>query len=144
MVDTLRKQPWTPPPDPLPDERRKPGPLYDLAAVQAVADGDHIYLATRRCAEAGERLEWDTDDIAKLFSALRPEDYRNSEWCTSSRGQVADADVYRLYYDPIEGCRGDSSTHQRFYLKFGFRPNDRQLTLWLFSCHPSTNYLRRP
>lgn len=137
MVDTLRRQPWVAPPDPLPGVRRKPGPIYDLAAVQARVTGDTVFLATQRCRDAVEDLDWDSGDVARLIRALTQQDYRNSEWCESSRGVVTDADVYVLHYDPIDACRGDRARHQRYYLKFGFRPNDPRLTVMVFSCHVS-------
>lgn len=140
MVDTLRRVPWSEPPAELPQgegARRKSGPIYDLAAVQAVVDGNHIFLATQRCSDAVADLEWDADDVAQLIADLRPGDYRGSEWCTSSRGHVSDADVYRLDYDPVNKCRGIRWTHPRFYIKFGARPYDPRLTIWVFSCHPS-------
>lgn len=140
MVDTLRQQPWTPPPDPLLGERRKVGPIYHLAQVQSVVTGDRVFLATVRCRQDVEDLEWDTDDVAALIRSLNAKDYHRSEWCSSSGGVVTDADVYRIYYDPIGKCRGDAAQHQRFYLKFGFRPNDTRLFMMVFSCHPSRSY----
>ena len=140
MVDTLRQHPWTPPPDPLPGDRQKTGPIYDLAAVQARVSGENVFLATIRCATDVESLEWDTDDVAQLIRALLPEDYRKSEWCESSRGVVTDADVYRIDYDPLAGCRGQWAQHRRYYVKFGFRANDPRLILWVFSCHLSRSY----
>lgn len=139
MVDTLRCLPWTDPPAELPEgegARRKPGPIYDLAAVQRIVDGDHIYLATENCSQDVEKLEWDVDDVAQLIADLLPGDYRNSEWCRSSRGHVSDADVYRLDYDTAAMCRGVPWKHKRLYLKFGARHNDPRLTIWVFSCHP--------
>jgi hypothetical protein len=140
MVDTLRQEPWVQPPDPLPSERRKPGPIYDLAAVQARVTGDTVFLATQRCRTAVGDMDWDADDVAQLIRALTSQDYRKSEWCESSRGVVTDADVYVLYYDPIDECHGDSARHQRYYVKFGFRPNDSRLMLMVFSCHLSQSF----
>jgi hypothetical protein len=137
MVDTLRRQPWTEPPDPLPGKRRKPGPIYDLAAVQARLTGDAVFLATQRCRNAVQDMDWDHDDVARLIRALTSQDYRNSEWCESSGGVITDADVYMLYYDPIDQCRGDRARHRRYYVKFGFRPNDHRLMVMVFSCHLS-------
>ncbi len=143
MVDTLRQQPWTPPPPGLCEDggdRRKPGPVYDLATVQTVVKSGLVYLATEKCDRDVEELEWDVDDIARLVGSLLPQDYRNSAWCCTSRGQVIDADAYSIWYDSLDGCRGDSPQHKKYYVKFGFRPNDKRLILFVISCHLSTNY----
>lgn len=140
MVDTLRRRPWTLPPDPLPEgpgARRISGPIYDLASVKALAHGDRIFLATVRCATDVEDMEWDTDDIAKFIASLETKDFRNSEWCTGSKGQVYDADAYAIYYDPIAECRGVNWQHRKYYIKFGFPPNDPHLRVWVLSCHIS-------
>jgi len=140
MVDTLRLRPWTPPPDPVPEgerARRIPGPIYDLATVQHLAHGGPIYLASDRCEKNVEALEWDTEDIAKFIAALRPNDYRNSEWCQGRSRKVIAADVYALHYDHIAACRSVSSRHPQYYLKFGFRHDDPRLTVWVMSCHLS-------
>lgn len=140
MVDSLRRLPWTQPPAPLPDgqgRRITGGPIYDLATVQDLADGDHIHLATQKCAKNVEDLEWDVDDIARLIAALRAEDYRNSEWCLGRGGTAIDADAYAIHYDYIEACRSVAWRHPQYYLKFGFRPNDPRLIVWVMSCHLS-------
>lgn len=137
MVDTLRRQPWTLPPDPLPGDRRKPGPIYDLAVVQAHVSGDTVLLVTYRCRTDVQNMDWDVDDVAQLICSLNSKDYRKSEWCESSGGVITDADVYLLYYDPIGKCRGDPARHRRYYVKFGYRPNDPRLMLMVFSCHYS-------
>lgn len=139
MVDSLRRLPWKPPPDPLPDgegkRRISGGPVYDLATVQRLVNDDRIYLATRDCSNNVEDLEWDTDDVARLISALLPKDYRNSEWCTARSGKVIDADAYAIHYDHIEGCRSDRWRHPSYFLKFGFRHDDPLLIVWVVSCH---------
>lgn len=140
MVDSLRRRPWKPPPDPLPDgrDRRIPrGPLYDLATVQQLAaDGERIHYATQKCAQNVEDLEWDVDDIARLIAALKGQDYRNSEWCMGNGRTVMDADAYTVHYDHVEACRGDQR-HPQYYLKFGFRSSDPCLIVWVVSCHLS-------
>src|SRR5688572_8357429 len=103
MVNTLRLELWTPPPYPLPKDagaRRLAGPRYDLDRVKALADGDHIYVATAECDKyLLEKLEWDVDDVASLIRALRRADYHASEWCKVSNSIVIDADAYALRYD---------------------------------------------
>ena len=139
MVNTLRAVLWTPPPNPLPEgekARRKPGPIYDLAAVQSLAKGDQIFVVTDRCETDLEDLEWDVDDVAKLITTLETGDYDASEWCKGSNGIVIDADSYTVRYDHIEKCRG-TSIHPIYYIKFGFRNNDPRLIIFLFSCHLS-------
>lgn len=143
MVDTLRQQPWTPPPPGLSEDSadfRKPGPIYDLAVVQTVVKRSGVYLATKRCGTDVEKMEWDVDDVARLIGALSPQDYRNSAWCFTSRGGIIDADAYGIWYDHLDGCRGNSRQHKKYYVKFGFRPNDNRLIMFVISCHPSTNY----
>lgn len=141
MVDSLRRLPWKEPPDPLPDGRgrRIPGgPIYDLATVQQLAaDGERIHYATRKCAQNVEDLEWDVDDIARLIAALKGQDYCNSEWCTGRSGTVMDTDAYTIHYDHVEACRGVQWRHPQYYLKFGFRPSDPRLIVWVVSCHLS-------
>lgn len=140
MVNNLRKVPWTPPPNPLPEAegaRRKPGPIYDLAVVQGLAKGDQIFVDTDRCDTDLENLEWDVDDVAKLIAALEPDDYSDvSEWCKGRKQIVIDADIYTIRYDHIDECRG-TSRHPIYYIKFGFRNNDPRLIIFLFSCHLS-------
>lgn len=80
-------------------------------------------------------MDWDLDDVARLMRALAPEDYRTSEWCESSHGVITGADVYVLYYNPIDECRGSPTRDRRYYVKFGFRPNDLRLIMMVFSCH---------
>lgn len=143
MVDTLRQQPWTPPPPGLCEDgagRDKPGPIYDLAAVQTVLKSGGVYLATQKCSTDVEKLEWDVDDVAQLIGALVPQDYRNSSWCCTSQGQVIDADAYGIWYDPLDGCRGNARQHKKYYVKFGFRPNDTRLIMFVISCHLSISY----
>lgn len=141
MVDNLRKQLWTPPPGLLPEgevARRKAGPIYNLAVVQALVRerSDRIYTVTDGCQEDLEKLEWDADDVAKLIGALVAQDYRNSEWCKGRGNMVIDADAYRIRYDSADQCRGDLR-HPEYYVKFGFGNNDRRLIVCLFSCHLS-------
>lgn len=139
MVNNLRRVLWTPPPKPLPQRelaRRKPGPIYDLATVQSMVSGDRIHLATEGCDEDLDILEWDVDDVAKLFGALIPTDYHASEWCKGRGGVVLDADAYVVRYNHLDECRGDIR-HAQYYAKFGFRNNDPDLMVWLFRCHLS-------
>jgi hypothetical protein len=140
MVDTLRRRPWTPPPEPLSaaGTRRLPGPVYELAAVQAHVTGDRVYLATPKCAANVEDLEWDADDVARLIASLRPEDYHTSQWSAGSRGIVIlDTDAYVIHYDSVAHLRGHPWRHPSYYIKFGVRHNDPSLLIWTFSCHLS-------
>ena len=143
MVDTLRQQPWTPPPPGLCEDgagRDKPGPIYDLAVVQTVVKSCGVHLATQKCSTDVEKMDWDGDDVAQLIGALVPQDYRNSSWCCTSRGQVIDADAYGIWYDTVDSCRGNARQHKKYYVKFGFRPNDTRLMMFVISCHLSTSY----
>lgn len=139
MVNNPRRLLWTPPPRPLPEgeaARRKDGPIYYLAVVQALVRerSDRIYAVTDGCEQDLEILEWDADDLAKVIGALLAQDYRNSEWCKGRGNMVIDADAYRIRYDNADQCRGDLR-HPEYYLKFGFGNNDPRLIVCLFSCH---------
>jgi hypothetical protein len=118
--------------------RQLPGPIYELAAVQAHVTGDRVYLATPRCAADVEDLEWDTDDVARLIAALQPVDFHASQWCAGPKGIVVlDTDAYVIPYDALSQCRGHPWQHRKYYVKFGFRQNDPNLLVWTFSCHLS-------
>ena len=140
MVDTLRLQLWEPPPNPLPADdagRKKHGPIYDLAVVQAtITNGDQIYVATESCGKSLEDLPWDVDDVVGVIAVLRSSDYITSEWCMGTHRIMADADSYGLRYDHIDKCRGNLR-HPSYYIKFGFRNNDPRLIMMLFQCHLS-------
>lgn len=133
----LRIQIWAPAPSPLPDgekARRKLGPIYDLSAVQSLAVGDQIFIATENCDEHLVQLDWDVDDVAKLVASLTTSDYYSSEWCKGKNGIVIDADVYTINYDNVSECRG-SQSDPKYYIKFGFRNNATDLLILVFSCH---------
>lgn len=108
-----------------------------MSTVQQLAESDRIFLATQKCARNVEDLEWDMDDIARLIASLQAQDYRNSEWCAGCGGTVIEADAYAVHYDHIEACRSDQR-HPQYYLKFGFRPDDPRLIVWVMSCHLSS------
>lgn len=140
MVNTLRRQPETAPPQPLSaaPSRQLPGPIYALAAVQAHVTGERVYLATRRCAADVEDLEWDAEDVAALIAALQADDFHGSQWCSGPRGiPVIDTDAYVIPYDAVSQCRGHPGEHQSYYIKFGVRQNDPDQLVWTFSCHRS-------
>lgn len=140
MVNNPRRTLWIPPPLPLSEDelgRRLPGPIYELGVVQSLVCAAQIHVATDRCEQSLEDLEWDLDDVAGIMLVLQPQDYHTSEWCTGRSRIVLDADAYQVRYDDLERCRGDWR-HPEYYIKFAFRNNDPRLIVWLFSCHLST------
>lgn len=112
-------------------------PLIDLGAVQAAINGgllvdDDVWLATQRCRSRLEDYEWTYADVLQMFRCLRPEDYKESEWCDVDGGRTVPADVYTIQYD--ERRRGRSRNGLVFYVKFSI-DDVGGLTLVLVQCH---------
>ena len=112
-------------------------PLIDLGAVQAAIAGkllidDDVWLATPRCRSRLEDYEWTYADVLKMFSCLRAEDYKESEWCDVDGGRTVPADVYRIAYD--DKRRERSRNGLVFYVKFSI-DDAGGLTLVLVQCH---------
>lgn len=112
-------------------------PLIDLGAVQtAIAGGllvdDDLRPSTRRCRNSLEDLTWSYADVLQMFSCLRAEDYKESEWCDVDGGRTVPADVYTIAYDDKrqERCRNGLV----FYVKFSI-DDAGGLTLVLVQCH---------
>jgi hypothetical protein len=112
-------------------------PLIDLGAVQAAIAGgllvdDDVWPATRRCWNSLEDYEWSFADVLQMFSCLRAEDYKESEWCDVDGGRTVPADVYTIPYD--DKRRERSRNGLVFYVKFSI-DNAGGLTLVLVQCH---------
>ncbi len=124
---------------PKKERTRKIGrrPLMDLGVIQAaIADGllvdDDLWPATRRCRNSLQDYEWTYADVLQLFSCLRAEDYKGSEWCDVDGGRTVAADVYTIAYD--DKRRERSRTGLVFYVKFSI-DDAGGLTLILVQCH---------
>lgn len=111
-------------------------PLYALARIQALAENsEHIKAVTQKCLQDVEKLfAGEYDDVASLIRAIRPNDYRDSEWCESGRGSVAACDAYvvgRVEENPSSGQQMSVT----YFLKFAIGKTG-QLVL-MVSCHLS-------
>ena len=111
-------------------------PLYALERVQALAgDGQRIKAVTQKCLQDVEKLfAGDYDDVASLIRALRPHDYRDSEWCECGRGSVAACDAYVVQCVEVAPGSGQQVS-VTYYLKFAIGKTG-QLVL-MVSCHLS-------
>ena len=111
-------------------------PLYELARVQALAEDVHrIKAVTQKCLQDVEKLfAGEYDDVASLICALRPNDYRDSEWCESGRASVAACDAYVVQRVEVAPGSGQSVAVM-YYLKFAIGKTG-QLVL-MVSCHLS-------
>lgn len=112
-------------------------PLIDLGAVQAAIAGgllvdDDLRPSTRRCRNSLEDLTWSYADVLQMFSCLRAEDYKESEWCDVDGGRTVPADVYTIAYDDKRRERNRNGLV--FYVKFSIDDAGR-LTLVLVQCH---------
>lgn len=111
-------------------------PLYALARVQALAeDGQQIKAVTQKCLQEVEKLfAGEYDDVGALIRAIRPHDYRDSEWCECGRGSVAACDAYVVQRVEVAPGSGQQVS-VAYYLKFAIGKTG-QLVL-VVSCHLS-------
>lgn len=111
-------------------------PLYDLARVQALAaNSEHIKAVTQKCLQDIETLfAGEYDDVASLIRAVRPNDYRDSEWCECSGGSVAACDAYVVRRLEVVAASGQQVS-VGYFLKFAIGKTG-QLVL-MVSCHLS-------
>lgn len=114
-------------------------PLIDLAGLQAaINDGtlgdDDVWLATNKCSNNVQDLQWSMQDLLDCISCLQSSDHRGAEWCKSGGGQWVACDAYAIYYDDTNGCR--SRQGLEFYLKFSI-DEDGSLALVMVSVHLS-------
>lgn len=112
-------------------------PLIDLAAVKAAIASrllvdDDVWPATQRCRNRLEDYEWTYADVLQMFSCLRAEDYKESEWCDVDGARTVPADVYTICYDDKRKER--SLKGLEFYVKFSI-DDEGGLTLVLVQCH---------
>ncbi len=124
---------------PGPGRARKIGraPLIDLEALQASIaggqlTGEGVWPATRRSRNCLEDYGWTYDDVLQIFSCLRAEDYKESEWCAIDGGRIVPSDVYTVCYD--EARRQRNAGGLEIYLKFSV-DDDGGLTLILVQNH---------
>ena len=88
--------------------------------------------ATRRCLNSLEDYGWTYADVLQMFTCLRAEDYKESEWCDVDGGRTVAADVYTIRYDEKRRARNPGGL--AFYVKFSVDVAGG-LTLVLVQCH---------
>lgn len=123
------------------ENRRRIGrnPLIDLAGLQlAINDGalgdEDVWLATKKCNDNVQDLQWSVQNLLHCISCLQPGDHRGAEWCRHSGGQWVACDAYTIGYDDSKGCR--SRHGLEFFLKFSIDEYGA-LTLIMVSAHLS-------
>lgn len=125
--------------------RRKigPKPLIDLAGLQeairnGALDDEDVWLATRKCENNLQDLDWSVRKLLDCVQCLTPyqhrgsHDFRNSEWCQDRNGNWCACDAYAIRYDEVRQCR--SSGGLELFLKFSI-DEDGALTLVMISAH---------
>lgn len=110
--------------------------LYALERVQALAgNGQRIKAVTQKCLQDVETLfAGEYDDVASLIRAIRPHDYRDSEWCDCGKGSVAACDAYVVHRVEVAPGSGQQVS-VTYFLKFAISKTG-QLVL-MVSCHLS-------
>ena len=110
--------------------------LYALDRVQALAgNGQRIKAVTQKCLQDVETLfAGEYDDVASLIRAIRPHDYRDSEWCDCGKGSVAACDAYVVHRVEVAPGSGQQVS-VTYFLKFAISKTG-QLVL-MVSCHLS-------
>ena len=115
------------------------GPLLDLRAVQSCLesgeiDANCIWVATEKADDDLYTLSWSYEDVCTFIAALRPDDYRKSEWARSSVNSTHACDVYVMCFDDTAWERDRNAPE--YYLKFSINPVGH-LTICVMSCHLS-------
>lgn len=118
----------------------KQGPLIDLTALQSaitqhVLDDENVWLATTKATNNLQDLNWCMHDLLVFIGCLSSGDFKGSEWCEDSQGNLHACDAYAMGYDDTAKRRVNNSVS--FYLKFSLT-NDHVLKLALISCHLSS------
>jgi hypothetical protein len=117
------------------NNRKLPGPRYDLQQVQELADVAKIYLTADCQRDLTFELQWTTTQVTNLLHDLAPHHYHDSEWCPTGSGNiVVDCDSYTIVYDTRACCPNPKGIE--LYVKFGLRYPTYQY-LFFVSCHPS-------
>jgi hypothetical protein len=130
----LRLHAFQPAPQPLPENRKIPGPRYQLELVKTqIEDPNEILVVTRDCPADLRDLRWANPEVFELLQSTVPGDYRDSEWCATGRNYAIDCDSYLLFAERRTGRRVDSDSGIPVFLKFGFRQNSGLILV--ISCH---------
>ncbi len=112
------------------------GPLYDLSRVQqlAVALGG-IRFWTRKSEFDATELGLDVEDVAQWRQELKPQNFRNSEWCTDGTRAWAACDAYVLRRSEWIAA---SRKHMQvdYFLKFALVKTGALVLM--VSCHTSS------
>lgn len=114
-------------------------PLIDLGGLhEAIKSGDlgddHVWLATKKCNDDLQDLQWSIDDLLDCIGCLQSSDHRGAVWCKTSAGEWVACDDYAIQYDDSKGCR--SNRGLVFYLKFSI-DEAGSLELLVISAHLS-------
>ncbi len=119
----------------------RPGPIYDLEQVLALAEKASVQLWTRKCIQNVRDLyevvrdEYESDlamavDLLKRLGTSGR--YQDSEWCDNGRGAIAACDAYEVQRgDLVPAMRQRVQT--RYYLKFAVGKTGE--VLLLVACH---------
>lgn len=111
------------------------GPLYDLAAIQALtAQPDSMKLWTRRCVDKAADLGFDAAGVGGLIRELSKQDYRDSEWCDNGKGGAAACDAYDLRRNEYVETAG-KTYRMEYFLKFALSKTGTLVLM--VSCHTS-------
>jgi hypothetical protein len=77
-------------------------------------------------------LTWDANDVAAVISALKPSDYKDSEWCDNGKGAWAACDAYSIRCsESIEAARKEMTVE--YFLKFAIGKTGALVLM--VSCH---------
>lgn len=114
------------------------GPLIDLCGLQTaiknkVLDRDAVEFATERSEKKMQDLSWEVTDLLACIACLKPDDFRNAEWCQDGYGNWYPSDAYAIRYDHIRRCRVRYSDIN-YFLKFSI-DEDGSLMLIVISVH---------
>ncbi|NWF45277.1 hypothetical protein F3K02_08425 [Hydrogenophaga sp. D2P1] len=111
------------------------GPLYELAAVQAlVQDEEKLKAWTDKCRN--DLRKWFDDDlqrVADLIGSLKKSDYIDSEWCENGKGAVAACDAYSIRRFERAPATGQA-LQMDYFLKFAVSKTGTLVLM--VSCHP--------
>lgn len=110
------------------------GPLYDLARVQKLAEDEHaLQTWTEKCRK--DVRKWFDDDLERvtgLLLSLKPQDYKNSEWCENGKGAIAACDAYTVNAVETAPATG-RSVRMAYFLKFAVSKTGALVLI--VSCH---------
>ena len=111
------------------------GPLYELARVHRLAAARALNIWTGRCGKTVYDLfAGDLEAVADLLGHLRPDDYRDSEWCVNGQKAWAACDAYALRRVEWVATVGKEMGVE-YFVKFAVGKKGQLLLL--VSCHLS-------